>query len=381
MGSKPVSVEKFSQLIGALYDASLDPQHWQRALGIMRELFAANYVTLILRPPDVDGFGLMVVASAEAVDYYNADYSASPFTGLPPDRVVTVDEVLGFAEWRRHPYYLNWCASYNVFHVMATDIRTADQAVYPFRITRPEEAEAFSPNDRQLCQQLSPHLRRALFFSTQLDRSESLRALFSQALSRLAVATIVLDRAGRILQMNVEAEQLLSLSDGLKVAGGRLEANYAADNRILLAAIRKAVSRIDQNRPEINDVLSVSRPSGKVSLGIVVQRVPVLDWSGSDEQQAAIVFVRDAESKTQASSAMIQHLFNLTPAETALAIELANGSSLEEAAKILSIRRNTARAHLRAIFSKTGVRRQTELVRIVLNSVVALGQKSKSRDV
>jgi len=29
---------------------------------------------------------------------------------------------------------------------------------------------------------------------------------------------------------------------------------------------------------------------------------------------------------------------------------------------------------LRSIFSKTGVRRQTELVRIMLNSVVALGQ-------
>ena len=36
------------------------------------------------------------------------------------------------------------------------------------------------------------------------------------------------------------------------------------------------------------------------------------------------------------------------------------------------IRRNTARAHLRAIFSKTGVRRQTELVRILLNSVAPL---------
>ncbi|MCM2321131.1 MAG: LuxR C-terminal-related transcriptional regulator, partial [Pseudomonas sp.] len=50
------------------------------------------------------------------------------------------------------------------------------------------------------------------------------------------------------------------------------------------------------------------------------------------------------------------------------------GLSLEEAAEVLNIRRNTARAHLRAIFSKTGVRRQTELVRIMLNSVMAVGQ-------
>ncbi|MNH09625.1 hypothetical protein D3C79_690860 [compost metagenome] len=55
-------------------------------------------------------------------------------------------------------------------------------------------------------------------------------------------------------------------------------------------------------------------------------------------------------------------------------MELANGLSLEEAAEVLNVRRNTARAHLRSIFSKTGVRRQTELVRIILNSVVALGK-------
>ena len=44
----------------------------------------------------------------------------------------------------------------------------------------------------------------------------------------------------------------------------------------------------------------------------------------------------------------------------------------EEAAEMLNIKRNTARAHLRSIFSKTGVRRQTELVRIFLNSVAWL---------
>jgi DNA-binding CsgD family transcriptional regulator len=72
---------------------------------------------------------------------------------------------------------------------------------------------------------------------------------------------------------------------------------------------------------------------------------------------------------------LAQQLFQLTPAETSLAIQLANGLSLEEAAEALNIRRNTARAHLRSIFSKTGVRRQTELVRIFLNSVAWLGNK------
>ena len=43
------------------------------------------------------------------------------------------------------------------------------------------------------------------------------------------------------------------------------------------------------------------------------------------------------------------------------------------AAEQMNVRRNTARTHLRSIFCKTGVTRQTMLVRLLLNSVLTLG--------
>jgi DNA-binding CsgD family transcriptional regulator len=121
------------------------------------------------------------------------------------------------------------------------------------------------------------------------------------------------------------------------------------------------------------EAMSVSRPSGRVSWGLVVQAMAPDQWTEGKHRPSVAVFVRDAEGKAHPPVKLAQQLFQLTPAETALAIELANGLSLEEAAEALSIRRNTARAHLRSIFSKTGVRRQTELVRIFLNSVAWLG--------
>ena len=51
---------------------------------------------------------------------------------------------------------------------------------------------------------------------------------------------------------------------------------------------------------------------------------------------------------------------------------LANGLTLDEAADAMGIKRNTARAHLRSVFVKAGVTRQTELVRILLNGVIGL---------
>jgi DNA-binding NarL/FixJ family response regulator len=45
---------------------------------------------------------------------------------------------------------------------------------------------------------------------------------------------------------------------------------------------------------------------------------------------------------------------------------------LEEAAQELAICKNTARAHLRSIFSKLEVTSQSALVRVLLNSVMYL---------
>jgi DNA-binding CsgD family transcriptional regulator len=49
---------------------------------------------------------------------------------------------------------------------------------------------------------------------------------------------------------------------------------------------------------------------------------------------------------------------------------LVNGLSLCEASKRRGIRQSTARAQLRSIFAKTGTQKQTELMRMILNSMV-----------
>lgn len=273
------------------------------------------------------------------------------------------------------PYFIHWCQPYNVFHVMGVDISTPESGKLRFRITHPEDAPGFSAEERSLCEALLPHLRRALHMHNLLDRSESLGTLYSKAIGRLSVATIVLDETGKVLDQNLIAQDILASGDGLKLVGGRLEATYPSDNRALQQLIRNAFAQQSGDRVVPSEAMSVSRPSGLVSLGVVIEQVPSGEWAEGKGKPSVVVYIRDAAGKSLASTTVAKQLFNLTPAETGLAMELANGLSLEEAAEVLNIRRNTARAHLRSIFSKTGVRRQTELVRIMLNSVAALSHR------
>ncbi|GAA0680378.1 hypothetical protein GCM10009104_00880 [Marinobacterium maritimum] len=377
-----LDVEQFDSLLSALYEACMDNAYWDDALEQLRALFSANYVTLILKMPDSqdeDDLGLMVsvgdMQDSGKVVYFPYRHNLTPFVNQAPDKVFTEEDLMSPEEWHDSPYRIHWCACNDVYHVMAVDISTQDSGTLRFRLTRPENSEPFSDNDKALCQFLLPHIRRSLNVRNLLDRSQTLGSLYSKAISRLSIATVLIDENGQILEENVFAKEILESGDGLKIVGGRLEASYPSDNRELRRLIKDAFEhKRGEGEHALPEAMSVTRPSGEVSLGVVVESIPSTAWAEGKGQPAAVVYIRDAVGKSQASNEVAKKLFGLTPAETALSVQLANGLSLEEAAEALNIRRNTARAHLRAIFSKTGVRRQTELVRIFLNSVAALGQ-------
>lgn len=375
LASLGLDLTRYNELVGEVYDGAHDPKLMAKALRSFLKLYEANFATLILRVPDQPDIGVMIIVGdiegAGDVCYMTYPQTNTPFTNQPLDHVFTVEDVMSSSEWEQSAYFKAFCDQQDVYHVMGADISTADGGKLRLRITRPKTAPYFSANERALCSLFLPHLRRASQLHNLLDRSESLSELYSQAISRLSVATLVLDESGSVLRINPVAQEILASCDGLKLVGGRLEATYPSDNRELQRLIRGAFS---PDAPKSAEAMSVTRPSGLVSLGLVVEPIPSLDWAEGKGQPAALVYIRDAVSKSLASEVVTKQLFNLTKAETALAMELTNGLSLEEAAEALNIRRNTARAHLRSIFSKTGVRRQTELVRILLNSVVVLGK-------
>lgn len=367
---------RLANLLGQIYEAALEPSAWVACLESIRDLFAANYVSLIVRPGSGDDLGLIVSAAGKSrtIDPHSPPLTLSPFSGLAPDRLVTVDDVLTLTDWRASTYYRDWCAPHGVFHVMAVDLQTRDGGVYGLRITRDEASLSFSSDDRARCELLLPHLRRALNLHLSINRDRKVNLLYSEAMGHLQVGVIVLDEQGRVLESNAMAKAIIAMADGLRISDSQLEATYGADNRKLQRMVRDVLESAGKpSRLRPVDAISISRPSGKVSWGLVVQAMAPDQWTEGKHRPSAAVFVRDTDSKTSPPLRVAQELFQLTAAESMLAIQLANGLSLEEAAEALNIRRNTARAHLRSIFSKTGVRRQTELVRIFLNSVVMLG--------
>ena len=69
---------------------------------------------------------------------------------------------------------------------------------------------------------------------------------------------------------------------------------------------------------------------------------------------------------------MLRDLFELTPTEAKVALSIAAGNDVPDAARELRISTNTVHTHLRRIFRKLGVGRQADLVRVLIRAGIAM---------
>lgn len=88
------------------------------------------------------------------------------------------------------------------------------------------------------------------------------------------------------------------------------------------------------------------------------------------ERGNVALYISDPESQVEAPAKWLRQLYRLTAAESAVALHLANGSSLTETAECLGVTRNTVRTHLQRVLQKTDTRRQGELIKLVMGGPV-----------
>jgi DNA-binding CsgD family transcriptional regulator len=258
------------------------------------------------------------------------------------------------------------------FHVAGGNGRMAEPAELQLRLFRRGCEPPFSDEEQALCAMLVPHLVRAVRLSSRLRLTESELSFYAKALDRMLVGAVILDEKGHLLRATATAEAILGGRDGIRILGGRPHAEAPGEDRELQQIIRQALAAGTGEEAPAR-AISLTRPSGARNLGVVVQPIRQSDILAGPGRAAVALFIRDPERSAEIESEVLGRLFDFTPAEAAIARCFADGMSLERAASELDISRNTVRAHLRSIFSKSGISRQTELVRLLLNSAAVLG--------
>jgi DNA-binding CsgD family transcriptional regulator len=198
-------------------------------------------------------------------------------------------------------------------------------------------------------------------FRTVFDHMEcALRLGRQPSVDVSARALIRLGTDGAIQQLSRGAEALLSQRGPLRIAGARLAANSPMEQKNLDQALSRATAGSssgsgptavhlgsENGRPWITVVRPVYEcfgPFGKVNQQIqleVFDRVPAIGRLD-----------------------IVQSLFNLTGRELQVLRLLSEGHSIDSLSACLTVSRNTTRAHLRSIYTKTRTSSQTELMQL-----------------
>jgi DNA-binding CsgD family transcriptional regulator/PAS domain-containing protein len=218
--------------------------------------------------------------------------------------------------------------------------------------------------DRVLLELLAPYLIRALrVVQHLLDRRSGIEALLG-IFDALVMGVVLLDARGDVTFANRSAGELLDTSAGASGAGP----SGARERKRRTAALR-ALMRRESGGADAD--VSYPHPVDGRQLHIVSTPLRRIGASGDlpDERFATALFFGDPGVAVSGNERALADLYDLTPAEERLALRLASGETLAEAAAGLGIRTSTARGALRSVFEKTGTHRQASLVRLTLTLV------------
>jgi DNA-binding CsgD family transcriptional regulator/PAS domain-containing protein len=222
---------------------------------------------------------------------------------------------------------------------------------------RGEGRQPFDTRDSKAIQVLVTHLRRAFMLQKRLQVLEAGEAV----LNTLGLGIMLLGSDGNVVFSNHAAEEILRSDDGLKVRRGQLIASHRERDDELQRLVRYATGRDGSNGcpPGVLVTRLSGRPPFHVTASPLRQTPAAFIHTTAP---IAVVLITDPGKQRPVAAALLMQTYGLTAREASLAIALAGGHSLDEAAEHLQMRYETARTHLRRILSKTETSRQAELV-------------------
>jgi len=363
---------ELGRMILSIYRAPMAELPWQDAVNHL-SAYTDSSAVIVIRPPSEEDLGFLVSCpESKDVEYaYQTHYWRSdPFRELPIGEVLTIDEFVGMDNWLQSEFYQKLIGNEaKMHHGLGVNLLSRNGTTLRIRLYRFANQPAFGNAEKQHIRTLVPHFEQAVWMGSSIESNQGNSEVYESVLDQLHVGVIVLDEDGCLLRCNQTARTLLKEGSSLRLRSRGLEVSNRHDNSMLQKTLSRHATGLT--------TMSISRAPGQRKLGLMIRGVSLPEASEGHGCPAWMIFISDPDTQIAAPLGILRQLFGFTPAEATLALKLANGHSLDEAAELLNIRRNTARAHLRSVFAKSGVTRQAELVRVILNSVIDLSGTSE----
>jgi DNA-binding CsgD family transcriptional regulator len=208
---------------------------------------------------------------------------------------------------------------------------------------------------------LTHHLEAAARNMASLHQNHVAHHIVERVLDLCPYPLIAVNNRRRLECANTLATQLLKLGKVLHLVECEVRASKFAE-----AAFTKAMHAAEQSPLQVRQVVKlVPGPRPTVRLFInPLRQAESFRALGSPVHFLLLVY--DLSNPLQgADPNLLADCFGLSPTEARVAVQLAQGAVIKQIAQAHRTSVSTVRSQVVSIFNKTGVRRQTDLVRLV----------------
>ncbi|WP_420462411.1 helix-turn-helix transcriptional regulator [Candidatus Palauibacter sp.] len=212
---------------------------------------------------------------------------------------------------------------------------------------------------------LAPHIRQFVRVRHAMANAGALGASLAELLEDGRSGFIQLDRRGRILEANDRARDILLKRDGLCDAEGVLTAGIPEEDAELQRVLARALPPYGVQGA--GGSMKITRTKARTPLVLEVHPVQGMGADHRAWEVGALVLVVDPEARPRVDPDLAAAVLGLTPAESRVAVELATGQTVAGIAHELGCAESTVCTHLKRVYRKQGISKQTELVRRVLS--------------
>lgn len=362
-----------------IYDAAIEPSLWQRFSEALSEACGDAAVAVVLRiaEPGAQSYAFRYALDPSLSGVMNRYIRRGlPWTAQPHGLRYEREFVLGSdyfdsEELAATDFYRDFMEPQGLAPEVPLAVRVFAADGMPYAAVALYQRvgyRALNGDDVELCNALVPHLRRGYEIHRRLHQEREQRKALAEIVDRFPIGVMLIDHRGRVVSLNTSAQQIVDLDDAFSLDGGHPMLRDERSNAEFQAAVVASTSATGREEEGQLTVIAVERSSGgpPITLGVAAL-LGSREQSGETDPVAA-VFIADPDLGG-ASLPVLEDLYELTPAESALVGQLVTGRSVEEIAGIRGIQPSTARGYLKNVYRKTGANSQRELVRLVLTGV------------
>lgn len=355
-------------LVSSIYDCAANPELWSETLAGIRDAVDAAYVGVSCTAP---GYGshpqstrwLKCNGQADDswLDRLNALSGKIPhgaqLFNLPVDVAWTPLSQMSEPEFQKSEFYHEWVRPQNLRDFISVNYLKRPTSNGVLTIPTSAKRAPVNSDNRQLVEQLSPHIRRALLINDLTDHSNLATSLCKQVLDKLSVAVFVVGHGRHLLFTNSAGEKLLSAEDRISTSAGVLKLSHVTGQ---VSALDNAMDRaLNSHRASgfAGTAVPLTRKEGSRAAAYVL---PLAGRAVLGSGHCAVFVTGHAEQHPMAME-MLRSMFDLTISEARIVLMIAKGEGPQHISDVLGIKVNTVRTHLKHSFAKTDTADQTEL--------------------